>query len=199
MRDRLARIVGMKRALPALLCLGVLASACGKGGSLAALVDIAPPTGYTYNASASGGLDRTHAAIALPYTVTDDAKAQLGTLHYKRGNVKVWTDGTAFASATALRLGSAADATKLFSYEEGSIKTQGDTAYVSAFPPLSGASVFIVSGVAKGDQRDLFCQGVFFARAAIFYVATTCNSANAEATTKVTALAKQLAAKAAAA
>lgn len=170
---------------------------CSKGSSLAGLIDIAPPAGYSLNDGGSGSLDRSHAAAAMPYTVTDDAKGELKKVHYKRGNVKVWTKGTAFATAAAFRLGNAADATSLADYQRSSIKGQGDTAYISDSPPVKGASVFVVSGVAKQDQRGLFCQGLFFVRKDIFYVTTTCDSAAPASTVAATSLAKQLDAKAA--
>lgn len=197
-RPRLARpIVRSALGTVALVALLTSCSSANKGSSLAGHVDIAPPTGYAANAGASGSLDKGHAAIAMPYTVTADAKSQLGKQGYKRGNVKVWNKGTAFASATALRVKDEAAATALVAFEKASIQGQGDTTYVSDFPPIEKAQVFIVSGVAKsGDQRGLFCQGVFFSRADVVYIAMTCDSTAPASTAMVTAMSKQLLQKA---
>ncbi len=177
---------------------GLSLTACGanKGPSLAGEIDVAPPAGYVLNSSASGNLDKEHAAVALPYTVTSDAESQLGKQGFRRGSVRVWTKGSAFATAAAIRVKSEAAASAVVDFETASLKGQGETAYVSPFPPISQAQVFVVSGVSKASQRGLFCQGVYFSRADIVYVTTTCDTVAPAATSMVAALAQQLLAKA---
>jgi len=166
----------------------------GCGSNLGSpILNVLTPTGpsrFTLDPLGTGPLDRDEAALALPDADTPVARSLLSRLGFRRAAVRVWTDGPRFASVLGIRLGGATSASKLLDFERSALREQASTATLTTFPPISGAALFVLSGSARQDQRNLFCEGIAFTEGQIFFSVLTCSSEAPGDTTAVAALAQ---------
>jgi hypothetical protein len=163
-----------------LLALAVCASLAGcddSGGDLGSQV-IASIAGYTASASASGPLDRGTASQSLP-TLPAQTGAALDAAGFHSGYSRIFLRGGSAAGdyvLVSVYVMASPEASRNFVASERSALQKTGTVVVFSATGVADSVGFTLTGPTKRGDRQVFCDGVAFAKGAKVYAVTTCSA-----------------------
>ena len=179
----------------AFVCL-LLTPACREGSprapedpSLGRILVQDPPQGFVLVPGSSGSLGLTEASVAITYADPAESRKLLETAGFQAGESRVWSKDEDFASVYVYRLEAPLGAQQLLDFALQALRAQ-PSANVFKVPAVTGATGYVLSGVARKGKRTLFCQGVWFIRGERAFNQNTCSSAHPSDNEDVVSLAR---------
>jgi len=131
----------------------------------------------------------TEASVAITYADPAESRKLLETAGFQAGESRVWSKDEDFASVYVYRLEAPLGAQQLLDFALQALRAQ-PSANVFKVPAVTGATGYVLSGVARKDKRTLFCQGVWFIRGERAFNQNTCSSAHPSDNEDVVSLAR---------
>jgi hypothetical protein len=174
------RAIPARRWLPALLAVAVSVplAACDDSVSDLGNQVIATIAGYTMSAADSGPLDRGTASQSLPTQAAQTASA-LDAAGFRGGYSRIFLRGGAAAGDYVLvsvyAMASAESSTRFLASERGALQSTGTVVLFSA-TGVADSVGFTLTGPTQRGDRQVFCDGVAFAKGARVYAVTTCSA-----------------------
>jgi hypothetical protein len=140
---------------------------------LASLLVVPPPAGYTQS-SVSGHLDLESASSSTPADPATLTR-ELSRDGFDHGWAQVWVKGGDFITFEVLRVGGAAQASRVVALEQSAL--QGAQGYVvTSLQSVPGSVEYTAFASTRRGGKDVFCQGVWFPQARDVYGVTTCST-----------------------
>jgi len=178
--ERLASRAGGRRAtlVGLLLAAGPLLASCDDSGTDLANRVISSISGYSAAAADSGPLDRSAASQSLPTLASQTASA-LDAAGFRSGYSRVFLQGGSpsgdYVLVSVYVMASAQLATQFIATERSALQSTGTVALFNA-DGLPGSLGYTLTGPTQHGDRQVFCNGVAFAKAANVYAVTTCSA-----------------------